>query len=230
MAVSIESAYLGDEKSRVNITESIRKKITGSGIEVPVNSGLLPIVQVGGDIKLTNDEKREAQDKAQQVCGGGNDTACLEVKRQEFQRQRLAEKENEQNSTANVIKGRRLTVTLRDGARTKVVEVPEGQVFKLTKDELGTKELQGPAKSIAEKLNLSGTAIEILKVVSIIVGTGLYAFSILITYRSFVQAGYEWLTYGATAAAVFIPYSGFFIVLAFFGLREFIKNMPVKKQ
>lgn len=230
MAVSIESAYLGDEKSRVNITQSIRKKVTGSGIEVPVDSGLLPLVQVGGDIKLTDEDNREAQDKAQQACGGGNDATCIEMKRQEFQRQRLAERENEQTSTANIIKGRRLTVTLRDGVETRVLEIPEGQVFKLTEADLKTKKLEGPAKSIAERLNLTGAVLEIFKIVASLVGIGLYAFSVLITYRSFLQGGYQWQTAVATGVAVLFPYSGFFIVFGWFGLKELIKNMPTKQQ
>jgi hypothetical protein len=88
----------------------------------------------------------------------------------------------------------------------------------------------GPTTSIMEKLNLTGTALEIFKVVAIIVSTGLYAFSILITYRSFIQSGYTWQAYAATAVSVLFPYSGFLLVLGWFGIREFIKNMPVKKQ
>jgi len=227
MSVSIESAYLGDEKSRVNVTESIRKKITSSGIEVPVDSSLIPILQLEGEIKLSNDEIIEARQKAENVCGSGNDRTCIEMKTQEFARQRLAEKENEKVSTANIIKGRRLTVTIQDGGKKKVLEVPEGQVFKLTKQELGSKKLED---SVAERFNITGPLLEFLKALLIIVSTGLYAFSILITYRTFLEAGYLWQTYVATAVSVFLPYSGFLIVFGWFGIREIIKNMPVKKQ
>lgn len=227
MAVSIQSAYLGDEKSRVNVTESIRKKITSSGIEVPVDSSLIPILQLEGEIKLTNDEIKEAREKAETACGNASDRTCVEIKTQEFTRQRLAEKENEKTSTANIIKGRRLTVTLQDGMKKRVLEVPEGQVFKLTKEELGSKTLEG---AIASRFNITGPLLEVLKALVIVVSTGLYAFSILITYRTFIQSGYTWQTYLATGVSVFFPYSGFLIVFGFFGIRELIKNMLVKKQ
>ena len=228
MGISIESAYLGDEKSRTNVTNSLRSKITDSGVEVPVDSKLLPMIQVDGTVELNKDELQEAKDKAQTACGGGADATCIEMKTQEFSRQRLAEKENEKTSTANIIKGRRLTVTYKEDGKTRTVEVPEGQVFKIG-GEKGV-EPTGPTKTIAEKLNLTGTALEIFKVVAIIVSTGLYAFSILITYRSFIQSGYTWQAYAATAVSVLFPYSGFLLVLGWFGIREFIKNMPVKKQ
>ena len=228
MVVSIESAYLGDEKARANVTSSVRKKITDSGIEVPVNSSLLPIIQLEGDTSLNDSEIQEAREKAEAACGNASDSTCIELKSQEFKRQRMNEKENEQNSTANIIKGRRLTVTLNDDGKKKVLEIPEGQVFKLTKDELGSKKLE--TEDSSSIFNVTGTLGEILKMLVIIVGTGVYAFSILITYRSFIQAGYVWPTYIATAVAVFFPYSGFFIVLGFFGIRELIKNMPVTKQ
>ena len=227
MGVTIQSAYLGDEKSRVNVTESVRKKITDSGIEVPVDSSLLPMIQVGGEIKLTDADKQEAREKAEQLCGNASDSTCMELKMQEFSRQRLAEKENEKTSTANIIKGRRLTVNIQDGGKTSTIEIPEGQIFKLTKEELGSKTLEGAEGS---SFNLSGPILEVLKVLGIIVSTGLYAFSILITYRSFLQTGVQWQAYLATAVAVFFPYSGFLLVLGWFGIREFIKNMPVKKQ
>lgn len=229
MGISIESAYLGDEKSRTNVTNSLRSKLTDSGIDVVADSKLLPMIQLEGPTKLSNDELRVAKENAQTACGGSNDSTCIEMKTQEFSRQRLAEKENEKLSSANIIKGRRLTVTYKENGKTKTVEVPEGQVFKVG----GKPELipaTGPTKSLAQRLNLTGTALEIFKIVSIIVGTGLYAFSILITYRSFIQMGYTWQTYVATAVSVFFPYSGFFIVLGWFGIREYIKNIPLKEQ
>lgn len=227
MGVTIQSAYLGDEKSRVNVTESVRKKITDSGIEVPVDSSLIPILQVGGEVKLTDADKQEAREKAEQLCGNASDSACMELKTQEFYRQRLAEKENEKTSTANIIKGRRLTVNIEEDGKVSTVEVPEGQVFKLTKKELGSKKLESIEGG---GVRVGGPILEVLKVFGIIGATTVYAFSILITYRSFLETGIQWQTYLATAIAVFVPYSGFLIILVWFGLREFIKNIPVKKQ
>ena len=124
MGVTIESAYLGDERSRINVLSSLRNKASSDGtISVPVDSRLIPILQVGGEISLTKDEIREAKEKAVEACGGPNDSTCLEQKQTELQRQRLEEKEQESQSKANIAKGRRLTVTVVENGKKKTFEV-----------------------------------------------------------------------------------------------------------
>lgn len=216
--VAIQSAYLGDERSRRNITDSLVGRVSNGKLDVLVDSSLIPVLQTGGEVRLSRQEEEAARNEAEKACGGASDMSCMELKTQEFKRQRLKEKENEAQSTANIIKGRRLTVTLSDG---RTLEVPEGQHFKLEKVKTDSKSLLP-----IPNLHLGATALEIVKALGVVLSVGLYAFSILITYKSFVQAGYTWQTYVATAVSVFFPLSGFFIVLGFFGLREFIKNMP----
>jgi hypothetical protein len=225
---TIESAYMGDERSRVKVTDSVKNQITEDGLEVVAGSALLPYVQVEGEIRLNDFEIAAAKELAEEACGGGVDAICNEIKTQEFMRKRLAEKEQEMYSAANVIKGRKLTLNLKDQTgRPMVIEVPEGQKYKLSKGELGIK----PEDSYF-KLDEAAIAItiEVLKIIGIALGVGAYAFSILITYRAFLQTGYLWQTILATAVAVFFPYSGFFIVFSWFGIKELIKNIPAKKQ
>jgi hypothetical protein len=155
MGVTIESAYLGDERGRVNVTSSLRNKASSDGsISVPVDSGLIPVLQVGGEISLSSDEVREAKEKAVEACGGPNDPTCIEQKKMEIQRQRLEEKELESQSKANIIKGRRLTVTVVENGKRKTLEVPEGQVFEFggAKAKEGSFELK---KSVLPELNAS---------------------------------------------------------------------------
>ena len=227
MAVTIKSATFGDERSNTDVTAILAEQIKSKGgVDVPVNSSLVPVFGAGAAAKLTDQEVRDAQSQAEEACGGTNDQVCIELKQQEFQAQRLQEKRMETNRVENIIKGRRLRVTYIDeNKRLQVAEIPEGQTFKL-----------GTPKSAPEfkidtsrfSFSLGGTVLEVLKWAAVAVATFGYAFSILITYRSFIQAGYVILTYAATAAAVLIPYSGYFIVFAFFGLEEYVKNLPVK--
>ena len=227
MGVTIESAYLGDERGRVNVTSSLQKKAGSDGsISVPVNSSLIPFLQVGGEIILTKDEEREAKEKAVEACGGPNDPGCIEQKKMEIQRQRLEEKELESQSKANIIKGRKLTVTVKEGNKTRVFEVPEGQTF-----EYGTKkEADAPFKldkSMLPSISLGSTVTTLLKYGLIIIGTFGYVFSILVTFKVFKDAGYEIPKYVATAAAVMIPYSGIFITVGFFAVRAWVEKIPI---
>lgn len=226
MGVTIESAYLGDERGRVNVLSSLQKKASSDGsISVPVDSGLIPILQVGGEITLTSDEIREAKEKAVEACGGPNDPTCIEQKKSELQRQRLEEKEQESQSKANIIKGRRLTVTINENGKRRTVEVPEGQTFELggSAKNAGAFTLE---KSILPNVSVSGSVVQFLKYGLVILTTFGYVFSILVTFKVFKDAGFSTLKYVATAAAVLIPYSGFFITIGFFALRAWIEKMP----
>jgi hypothetical protein len=225
MGVTIESAYLGDERSRVNVLSSLKKKLQSDGsLVTPVDSSLLPLIQVDGKISLNDDEVQEAKEKATNICGNANDSTCIEMKSQELQRSRLQEKENEAQSTANIIKGRRLTVTVVDNGRRRTVEIPEGQEFRLG----AKKPSEAPFTVDTSFLsNFKPTAVltEIIKGLGIVVATFVYGFSIISTYKTFIQAGYTYLGYAATAAAVMIPYSGFAIMLAFFAVRAWLENI-----
>lgn len=227
MGVTIESAYLGDERSRINVLPSLRDKASSDGtISVPVDSRLIPILQVGGEIALTRDEIREAKEKAAEVCGP-NDSTCIEQKQTELQRQRLEEKEQESQSKANIVKGRRLTVTVVENGKRQTFEVPEGQTF-----EWGKKKEEKPItleKSMMPSITLTGTMLEILKYIGIVGGVFLYVVNILVGFYMFKSNGYQYAPYVVAAIAAFIPYSGFVISFVFFGLRKWIENMPIPK-
>lgn len=229
MGVTIESAYLGDERGRVNVTSSLQKKASSDGtISVPVDSSLIPILQVGGEITLTNDEVRQAKEKAVEACGGPNDPACIETKKMDFQRQRLEEKELESQSTANVIKGRKLTVTINENGKRRTVEVPEGQTF-----EYGTPKGAAPPfkleKSMLPNISVGDIAIQVMKVLGTIGLTFVYVFSILATWKVFQDGGFVIPKFVATAAAVLIPYSGIFITLGFFAMKAWVDRIPIPK-
>ena len=228
MAVTIKSATFGDERSNTDVTATLAELLkTKGGLDVPVNSSLVPVFGAGSAAKLTDQEVGDAGAKAEEACGGTSDQVCIELKKQEFQAQRLQEKRMENNRVENIIKGRRLRVTYIDeNKRLQVAEIPEGQTFKLE----SSKKAPAPIKLDTSQysFSLGSTMTEILKWTSVALATFLYAFSILVTYRSFIRAGYKILTYVATAVSVLVPYSGYFIVLAFFGLEEYVKNLPVK--
>lgn len=227
MGVTIESAYLGDERGRINVTSSLQKKAHSDGtISVPVDSTLIPVLQVGGAITLSPDEIREAKEKAVEACGGPNDPGCIEQKKMDLQRQRLEEKELESQSKSNIIKGRKLTVTINENGKKRVLEIPEGQTFEFGKP----KEADAPFKldkSMIPDISLGATMVTLLKYGLIIITTFGYVFSILVTFKVFKDAGYEIPKYVATAAAVMIPYSGIFITLGFFAVRTWIEKMPI---
>lgn len=230
MTVTITSASYGDERSQTNVLSSLKRKLQADGsLVASVDSSLLPIVQIGGTVSLSDDEVSEAKEKAINICGNANDTTCIEMKSQELQRQRLQEKENESQSSSNIIKGRRLTVVTNENGRERTYQVPDGQEFRLGKAKTADNAPLTISPSLFAGLSFGGVFLQIAKSLGIIVATFAYVFSVVITYKSFIEAGYKYLTYAATAASVLIPYSGFVITLLFFAVRTWVENILQNK-
>lgn len=234
--VFISSAYLGDERSAVKVTDSLTQKLLGSSDNsVDVDSKLIPIVQVEGSTALTDDQVREAQERAELDCEGATDNSCVEIKSQEYLRKMIKEKLNSVQSSANLVKGRRMVVTLNVDGEDRTYVIPEGQKFKLDESVIGDRKLIDPYGVAAGSPDLGEISaadifgemgIQIGKALGVIAATAVYVFSVVATYKVFIQAGYTIVAYIATASAVFIPYSGIFITLGFFAIKEFIQNRP----
>lgn len=233
--VFISSAYLGDERSAVKVTDSLTQKLLSSyDNSVDVDSKLIPIVQVEGSTALTDDQVREAQERAELDCEGATDNSCVEIKTQEYLRKMIKEKLNSVQSSANLVKGRRMVVTLNVDGEDRTYVIPEGQKFKLDESVIGDRKLIDPygiaggagVGEISAGDVFGELGVQLLKALGVIAATAVYVFSVVATYKVFIQAGYTIVAYIATASAVFIPYSGIFITLGFFALKEFIQNRP----
>lgn len=226
----IKSAYLGDERSSQNVTESLSKKIEGGKLNAVANSSLIPMFETDAKIVLSDGDEEEIKAEADKQCGAGNDTQCLDATQAKLRRSKLEDKEREKQSSAYLVKGRRLTVTYVDkNGQERTIIVPEGQEIALD----GLREVADPKKPIApgqkpvlkptwEFPTLTGTALEVVKITAIILGVFFYVFSVIATYRTLIQAGFTWVGYAGTAAAVFFPYSGYLIMLVFFAGKEYM--------
>ena len=226
---TILSADFGDERSSTNVLSSLKSKYNRDGkLDVLVGSGLIPFVITGGDsVELTDQDVKDAKDKAVSACGNALDTVCVEKKSQEFQLAALEEKKRNQDSnSANILKGRRLRVTYKDeSGKVRTMEVPEGQHFTLDKPESPDAFTVSSSKPMFPSLTLGNTVTNVLTIVAIIVGTALYAFSVFLTWRSFKTEGYStYMTAIPTAIAAIFPFSGFLIVLFFFAGATIVRN------
>jgi hypothetical protein len=226
MGVTIESAYMGDERSRVSVLGSLKQKASSDGsISTSVDSSLLPMFQVGGKIELTDQEVKDARDKAIEFCGGESNTQCVDSKAADFQRERRDEKELESQSNSRIVKGRKLTVTVVENGNKKTYEVPEGQMF-----ELGKVKKEEPIKlekSLIPNITIGGMALSIIQYSTIFVLAVLYLYSILATYKTFNSGEYYYTKYVMTIVSIVIPFSGVVLPVLYFAIRTWIENMPV---
>lgn len=236
MPVTIQSAYFGDEVSSRNVTDSINSRIQGGQTEIPVNSSIIPLLQVGGAITLNDEDKKTIERQAKEQCGGGADQTCVANVKQTLARQRLQAKETENvASTANIIKGRRLTVKVVDekGKQSEFV-IPEGQSFKPDVTVAAAKGI--PAKKTAavplkEKSSfsiptLTGTLLTVAIIGGIMIATFAYVFNIMITYRTFLDSRYNKAMIAAmTALSALVPGSGYLIVFLYNFVPEYFPKV-----
>jgi hypothetical protein len=223
----VKSATFGDEISNRDITKSFQKRFKeiGETGHIPVDSSLIPMFETTEKVSLTGPEREDIKDTAEKQCGSSNDMRCIDSTIAKLENSALEEKRRLGQSSASAIKGRRLTVKIgeEDGTERTYV-VPDGQEFKLKELGEGVKIKASEDDPGYEFPTLGDTAMQALKIVGTIIATFGYVFSVVATYRTLIQAGYKYLGYAATAAAVFFPYSGFFIMLAFFAVTTYMKK------
>jgi hypothetical protein len=130
----IDSAYFGDDTATRNITDSLRRKVTARKLDVTANSELIPAFEAAPETKLEVEDEKKIREEAVRTCGEANQQ-CIESTKTRLRQEKMQEKERVNMSSANTVKGRRLTVNLvdKDGKRRTVI-VPDGQ--KLTLDDV----------------------------------------------------------------------------------------------
>ena len=207
MGLTVKQATWGDETSATDITKAMQEQAKAGYFDVVANTSLVPAISLSPPttVNLTDEDKESAKKWAIEQCGGAQDEKCVNERKATAESTTLQRKMAEQSSTANIVKGRRLTMTVVDDTgREQTVQVPDGQRLKI-----------GEAPKMVLP-SMSGTVLEVFKIAMIIFGALLYAFSVVVTYRTFVLVGQEYLGYALTAVAVFFPPSG--LVITHIGL------------
>ena len=217
--ITIKTATWGDENAATDITDSIVAKAKGGYLDMVADGSLVPAIDLlsgSQDVTVTDSEKQDIEKAAVTACGGAQDDKCIQFQKNQMESSLLQKKVAEKQSSANIVTGRRLTLTYIDAAgNEKVVAIPDGQKVKL-----GEKPTT-PAFKMPETVS-GGTwdlILSILKIVFTILMTLLWVFSIVAPYRLLVLENKIVVAYVLTAVAILIPYSGLIttpIALAYF--------------
>lgn len=217
--VFIESAFLGDEQGMRNVTKVLNDKIVGTSINVPVDDRLIPPFEVVDNTELTREESRTIRAQAVEVCGGPDQT-CVEAKMAELSQIALNAKTSASNSSANTIKGRRLTVNVLDdqGNRRRVV-VPDGHDFKI--DGLSPTDPRKPDQTVPDFNYFKG---QFLEFSAISVVTFVWVFGIVATFALFARAGFGYIAWALAGVAFLVPGSGYVMIFLYFILKSFVDN------
>jgi hypothetical protein len=204
MSIVVNQATWGDETSATDITANVQKQASAGFLDLVADNTLVPAIDLSGGsttVTLSDSDKAEITKQAATLCGSVSDTKCIQFQKNQLETSMLQQKTAEQQSSANVVTGRRLTLTYTDkstGAQ-RTVAIPDGQKVKF-----GTP----PVLTTANLPTLSGTALTAISTTGTIIGILLYTFSIAVTYRMLMLKGHLKTAYLLTAVAIFIPYSG----------------------
>lgn len=220
----IQSAFYGDEKSNKKVTDILRDKVVGTTIDLTVNDQLIPAFEVAEKVTLDDKEDKKIKDDAAKACGGA-DKACIDRTVERMRQDALAAKQGEVDAAA--IKGKRLTINYINESGQPVRKViPEGQKFKMDNimiDDPQKGALKVPPPSyFKSQVSIIGT---------FAIYAVFYVFSVAATYVLFrrTEPG-AMLAVPATIIAVFVPFSGYFMILFYFGFFAAVDTYVGKVQ
>ena len=204
MSIVINSAMWGDEQSSTDVTKSIQDKASGGYLDTVANNSLVPYVDIFGTntaVTLSDSDKADIALQAAKVCGSASDQTCMTFQTNQLETAMLQKKISEQQSSANVIKGRRLTVTYTDRTTgiQRTIAIPDGQPVQLGK---------APVVALPTMPTLSGSLMSGLSIFGYVIGIALYVFSIAIAWRVMMLGGHDRTAYALTLLAIIVPYSG----------------------
>jgi len=227
MSIIIQQATWGDENAATDITKSMQEKAKKGYLDLVADNTLVPALDLltgSQDVVLTDEEKTEIKKKATEICGSASDEKCINFNKNQFESSLLQKKIAEKQSSANIITGRRLTLTYKneENGRPITVAIPDGQkVVAGKKPEFAAPDLSG--------LTPSSTILGALGYVGQFMLTMLWVFSIAVTYHLLILTGNTITAYILTAISIVVPYSGLLltpIALAYFKYRDVKASAP----
>lgn len=216
---TIEAAFYGDEKSTRNVTDVLKSKVSGNKITVDkVDDSLIPTTTVTRKAEVTTQEMNRIRNTAVKACGG-NDSECVKLRTDQLTQETLRAKANDEvtEGVKNIIKGKRLTVRIRDSkgnVTTKVV--PENGKLELDGLSIAAPNQTLPPTNYIVKqfTDLANTSI----------GMFLWVFSVAATYSLFSQMGWGWAAYALAIVAAIVPNSGWIIIFGYFIYQAFMEK------
>ena len=218
MGIVINQATWGDETATTDITQSMQDKAKPGYLDLVADNTLVPALDLlsgSKNVTLSDSEKADIKTQATNICGSASDDKCIKFQTNQLESASLQKKVAEQQSSANIITGRRLTLTYTDDqtGQQRTVAIPDGQKVKF-----------GTAPTVKlPNFTPSGTVLASLSVVSQIVMTLLYVFSIGATYRLLILTGHTIVAYVLTAIAIVIPYSGLIMTPIALGIFKYME-------
>ena len=223
MGIVINQATWGDENATTDITKTMQEKAKPGYLDMVADNTIVPAVDLlsgSNDVALTESEKEDIKKKAVEICGTASDDKCIQFNKNQLESSSLQQKVAEKQSSANIITGRRLTLTFTDDktGQKRTVAIPDGQKVKFG---------EAPTYKMPD-FTPSNTILGALGIVGKLILTLLYVFSIAATYRLLILTNHINVAYILTALAIVVPYSGLITTPIALGVFKYMEMKASK--
>lgn len=209
MGITIKRATWGDEKATTDITSSMVEKSKGGYLDVVADNKLVPAVDLltgTKDISIDDSEMNTIKQDAVKNCGGAQDQKCIDYQVNMMQSSLLQQKVAESQSSANIVTGRRLTLTYIDDKNIeRQVAIPDGQQVKFGEKPKSSFSVPSISWSV-----FAGVGTTFLYFILAVLGV-VHVYAVASTYRTFAEMGLTTAKVVLTAIAAIIPLSGLLI-------------------
>ena len=209
MGITIKRATWGDEKGTTDITSSMVEKAKPGYLDVVADNKLVPTVDLltgSKDISIDDSEMNTIKQDAVKNCGGAQDQKCIDYQVNMMQSSVLQKKVAESQSSANIITGRRLTLTyIDDKGVERQTAIPDGQQVKF-----GEKPKSSWSFSSISWSMFTGVGTTFFYIAMVVLGV-VHVYAVASTYRTFAEMGLTTAKVVLTAIAAIIPLSGLLI-------------------
>lgn len=209
MGITIKRATWGDEKATTDITASMVEKAKPGYLDIVADNKLVPAVDLltgSKDISIDDTEMGVIKQDAIKNCGGGEDQKCVDYQVNMMQSSLLQKKVAESQSSANIVTGRRLTLTYIDNKGVeRQTAIPDGQQVKFGEKPKSSFSLPSISWSV-----FTGIGTTFFYITMIVLGV-VHVYAVASTYRTFAEMGLTTAKVVLTAIAAIIPLSGLLI-------------------
>ena len=209
MGITIKRATWGDEKATTDITASMVEKAKPGYLDIVADNKLVPAVDLltgSKDISIDDTEMGVIKQDAIKNCGGGEDQKCVDYQVNMMQSSLLQKKVAESQSSANIVTGRRLTLTYIDNKGVeRQTAIPDGQQVKFGEKPNSSFSLPSISWSV-----FTGVGTTFFYIAMVVLGV-VHVYAVASTYRTFAEMGLTTAKVVLTAIAAIIPLSGLLI-------------------
>lgn len=204
-----------------DVTGALKGKIKNGNLTMPVTEGgFSSVFSSTTTSTLTDQEKEDIKKQAEEECKGANDRSCIQSTTTRLTDGKLAEKQRE----AKLPQGNYLVVMQRPIQKgvPNMTYIPEKGTLNIRNGKIQTEDLPSLESGPSILSSLGKILTGFIATFGTLIAVATFALSIFLVWNTGDKYAYlTYIKYILVAISVFLPYSGYFIVLGMWMLHGY---------